>query len=118
MFRPNAIIAMSLAPELFNPEKAIVFLNKASKLLVYSDPDERTLGLTLLDPLDSMYDEGGNKTNSRRYLWLIGPFINAMINFMKDELNINDYMKYLRPYLDTLNSTKNLFNGLKDYSST
>ncbi len=55
MMRPNALIAMALAPELFDPVKAIKFLNLCEKLLIVPpqniiNPEQ--LGVSLLDPFD------------------------------------------------------------------
>ena len=115
--RPNSLIAMSYAPELFEQEKAVTFLRKIERLLIVSQPTYEDLGVALLDPFDSMYENiSGGKTNSRRYLWLIGPFIQAKLNFLDFDQSPRDLVKFIVPYLDALHHEDNLMNGLKDYN--
>ena len=52
MFRPNSLIAMSLAPELFDKSKALIHLKKAEQSLL----SHFILGVSLLDPKDKMFD--------------------------------------------------------------
>lgn len=63
MFRPNALIAMALAPELFNKEKAVIHLRKSEKLMISPNADSRSIGISLLDPFDKMYDALNAKVN-------------------------------------------------------
>lgn len=52
MLRPNALISIALAPELFDRESALSYIEKVEKLLIFPNPDKDTLGVSLLDPFD------------------------------------------------------------------
>eukprot|EP01119_Soliformovum_irregulare_P019965 TRINITY_DN6410_c1_g1_i6.p1 TRINITY_DN6410_c1_g1~~TRINITY_DN6410_c1_g1_i6.p1 ORF type:complete len:671 (-),score=239.69 TRINITY_DN6410_c1_g1_i6:48-2060(-) len=88
--RPNVPIAMSVAPELFQKERALSYLKLAEEVLL------GPLGMATLDPKDSNYrpnydmsidsddrmlSKGWNYHQGPEWVWVIGYFLRAKFQF-------------------------------------
>ncbi|KAJ2687046.1 bifunctional 4-alpha-glucanotransferase/amylo-alpha-1,6-glucosidase [Coemansia spiralis] len=91
-FRPNISIAMTVAPELFNPDHALICLHKMCAVLA------APLGMRTLDPLDMRYRpyynnsddssdafvaQGINYHQGPEWLWLTGYYLRALLRLMR-----------------------------------
>ncbi|KAJ2580558.1 bifunctional 4-alpha-glucanotransferase/amylo-alpha-1,6-glucosidase [Coemansia sp. RSA 1836] len=91
-FRPNIPIAMTVAPELFDSEHALVCLHKMCAVLA------APLGMRTLDPIDTRYRpyynnsddsadarvaQGINYHQGPEWLWLTGYYLRAQLQFMR-----------------------------------
>mmetsp|Transcript_10886 Transcript_10886/g.11020 ORF Transcript_10886/g.11020 Transcript_10886/m.11020 type:complete len:159 (-) Transcript_10886:40-516(-) len=127
MVRPNVFIAMALAPELFDFNKAQVVLNTFSKALTVQGVSQpEYLGVALLDSLDDLYEEiAPGKVNKRRYLWLTYYLVKAKLNFKLfseadhgfSQKQAFTLMEHVTPLLKLLNEPTNECLGLADYYS-
>jgi glycogen debranching enzyme len=90
IFRPNYAIAMTVAPDIFNPDHALGCLDIADKAL------RGPLGIATLDPCDLNYHpnyvnsldttdfataKGRNYHQGPEWLWPLGYFLRAMLIF-------------------------------------
>lgn len=106
LLRPNVCIAMSLAPELFSPERACKHLLLAEKFSI----KENSLGLKTLDPKEKLYipfynnsDDSNNHLyahgfsyhNGPEWGWLYGFFLIAQLKFQLKDKNMTVFMSYL-----------------------
>lgn len=101
-FRPNQVVAMAVAPQLFSKELAKTALENISNKLIIKN---KSLGIKTLSPSDWSYkphydnnDEthGWNYHNGPEWVWPMGYFLKARLIFYgKEEHQI---MKYLVPH--------------------
>lgn len=92
-FRPNLVVAMAVAPEMFNREHAYVALSLVGKYLL------GPLGLKTLDPEDPEYRgnyhnsddsndptvaHGANYHQGPEWVWVLGFFLKALYKFRKN----------------------------------
>ena len=84
--RPNVCVAMSYASELFRPDHALTCLRNVEAILM----DPGCMGIKTLDPSDKNYrgdyvnsddSHGWNYHQGPEWLWPVGNFLKAKINF-------------------------------------
>ncbi|KAJ2887686.1 bifunctional 4-alpha-glucanotransferase/amylo-alpha-1,6-glucosidase, partial [Coemansia aciculifera] len=95
-FRPNIAIAMTVAPELFDADHALVCLHKMSSVLA------APLGMRTLDPADMRYRpyydnsddsadalvaHGINYHQGPEWLWLTGYYLRAQLWFLRQAVS-------------------------------
>lgn len=115
MLRPNQCIAMTVAPDLFDHEHALVALRKIDTSLLGNVIDGEQLGVTTLGPEDSLYRpfynntedsedyaaaQGFSRHNGPEWLWLLGFALTAKLHFQ--QCSISHIMKHvvsLRKYI-------------------
>eukprot|EP00835_Amoeboradix_gromovi_P004743 NODE_390_length_9461_cov_0.447768.p1 type:complete len:1212 gc:universal NODE_390_length_9461_cov_0.447768:6751-3116(-) len=111
--RPNVLIALAVAPELFKHYNQAM---KTAKIL------EGPLGMKTLNPgnaryrgyydnsstLDAEVGHGFNYHNGPEWTWLKGYYMMALLNVNKDDLDI-------QPYVDELE--KNKYKGLPELTN-
>jgi glycogen debranching enzyme len=87
--RPNQLIAMAEAPELFNKDHAVnalyLILDKlldiGVRTLSPDDPKYRSIYDNSLCVDDPSVDHGANYHNGPQWLWLLGPLYRSLKNF-------------------------------------
>jgi glycogen debranching enzyme len=103
--RPNACIAISVAPELFSINRAFRYLLHVEKVLIERD----SLGVKTLDPREeeyiSYYDnenesqfktaQGFSYHNGPEWVWVYGMFLKAGISAFSNELSFPGLMSFL-----------------------
>jgi glycogen debranching enzyme len=101
--RPNAVVAMSLAPSLFDAADARAFLDLVERELV------GPLGMRTLDRADWNYSgvyDNGDASNGASYhqgpewVWLFGHFVRAVVHFNESVLSGAQLQRKTRRLLD------------------
>ncbi|ODN03632.1 Glycogen debranching enzyme, partial [Orchesella cincta] len=105
--RPNFLVAMAVAPELFTPQNAHKALNNVSNILL------SVLGMRTLDPSDWNYDgnydnsndssdrkvaHGFNYHNGPEWLWPVGCYLHAYLKISSKlgEVELREAVKHIR----------------------
>ena len=104
--RPNFCIAMTVAPDLFNPQHALHALSVADATLRF----EKSIGLATLDPGDVNYrpwynnsedsesfetSKGRNYHQGPEWVWPLGYFLRAMLRFCREGKGNGDIFHHL-----------------------
>jgi glycogen debranching enzyme len=76
-FRPNVVVAMTVAPELFDPVHAVQCLDLIEDRLL------GPIGMKTLDTADPRYRTRRSPHNGPEWVWLTGYFFRAAIRFKK-----------------------------------
>jgi glycogen debranching enzyme len=104
--RPNICIAMSYAPQLFNPAHAKTCLDNVAHILM----EEGCMGIKTLDPKDRQYNgdyinsdntHGWNYHQGPEWVWPVGFFLKAQLLFCDFESKAeakHATMKWLLPH--------------------
>eukprot|EP00826_Nyctotherus_ovalis_P021416 TRINITY_DN16908_c0_g1_i1.p1 TRINITY_DN16908_c0_g1~~TRINITY_DN16908_c0_g1_i1.p1 ORF type:complete len:527 (+),score=127.43 TRINITY_DN16908_c0_g1_i1:90-1583(+) len=104
-FRPNFIIAMAVAPEMFNPEHAQEAIARVSNELI----TKTSLGIKSLHPKDEKYRPKYDNRDSAdpytalgqshhmgtEWIWLLKYFVKAFLNFAPNNAEIKEKVKQL-----------------------
>ncbi|KXS11729.1 glycoside hydrolase family 133 protein [Gonapodya prolifera JEL478] len=130
--RPNLCIAMTVAPELFNPLHAKVALENVKKILL------GPLGMKTLDPEDwayrGFYDNsndstdpsvahGANYHQGPEWFWPMGYFLRSYLHFNRQKEAADESLSYfvqrvlLKPKRHLLDVTKSPFAGLPELTN-
>lgn len=126
--RPNYLIAMAIAPDLFNKHNAIKAIDNIEKYLMIPG----SLGICSLDFEDKDYcgdidfgetwkyatSQGFNLHNGPEHVWLIGYYLLSKMHFWHTD-NHNNFLHYANSILAPLmkHITNNPWTGLPDYTS-
>ena len=92
--RPNQLIAMAEAPELFNSKNALAALDvvleklwdRGVRTLCPEDPRYRPIYDNAANCGDGSIDQGANYHNGPQWLWLLGPLCRGLYNFNHPKL--------------------------------
>ena len=102
--RPNQVIAMALAPSLFNPSHAKLALKQVQNCLATE------FGVKTLDSSDLQYDPSSNY-NGKECVWLYGYFLKALANF--ELINKAEVLKKLQMHKDYIQNSS--WESLPDF---
>jgi len=122
--RPNICIAMSYAPELFNPAHAKTCLDNVAHILM----EEGCMGIKTLDPKDRRYNgdyinsdntHGWNYHQGPEWVWPVGFFLKAQLLFCDFESKVeakHATMKWLLPHKEHI--MKDCWQGLPELTNS
>lgn len=116
-FRPNALIAMAVAPTLFNEQHALSYLKKVETHLLHP----KSIGVSTLanvhTPFISYYDNADDSSNAKvahgfsyhngpEWVWLYGFYIVAKIKMSGQHLSKKRMMSLLQEHIKYLESNE------------